>query len=634
MKKKQKKNLPRLFIQWTVIAYLLFLAARSFFQQDYIPDFEAYCPFGGIQAISSYLLNNSLACSMTTTQIVMGIMLIIGIILFSKLFCAYICPIGMLSEWLGNIGNKFKISVVISGLTDKILRSLKYILLFVTFYYTLDSNELFCKKLDPFYAIATGFSVDVVWLYASIAIVLVVAGSLVIRLFWCKYICPLGAVSNIIRFTWFLAVLILSYVLTLQSGIQLSYPWPLAIACIGGYLLELWGEKLNFLPVAKITRNEPTCTNCKLCSRKCPQGIDVAKMKIVNAVDCNLCGECLEVCPEKNTLLINKKSWLKGLPPLVVILLFMLGLLLSSRWELPTIDQRWGTTEELQKAAVYTQSGISEIKCFGSSMAFASKMKQVKGVLGVSTFVSSHKVRIYYDTTILNDLLLQEELFTPRKAIIRFPDEETKEIKMVSFLLDNFFDPSDFDNLSVLLKDKTNALGIESEFSCPVTVRVYFPHNAEIDASKLKEILETKNAVVSSENKQTKLDLSFKAASRLTFKTITLNDYRFRMFEPYHNTFNWKPTYREAVLDTLVVPLKSNHYNTDSLTYLVSHLSNDNGVVEFHASMDSTFQVSFRIIYIDSLTNGGTILKSIKNDTLIINFEGGETGKMKNYFKF
>jgi len=111
MKFNKKRSLPRFILQWSVIAFLLFLGARAFLQKEYIPDFEAYCPFGGVQALSSYFLNNSLACTMTTAQIAMGIMLIIGIILFSKLFCAFICPIGTISEWLGNLGDKFKVSI-------------------------------------------------------------------------------------------------------------------------------------------------------------------------------------------------------------------------------------------------------------------------------------------------------------------------------------------------------------------------------------------------------------------------------------------------------------------------------------------------------------------------------------------
>ena len=39
-------------------------------------DVEAYCPFGGLQALGSYLVNNSLACTMSMTQIMVGILAI------------------------------------------------------------------------------------------------------------------------------------------------------------------------------------------------------------------------------------------------------------------------------------------------------------------------------------------------------------------------------------------------------------------------------------------------------------------------------------------------------------------------------------------------------------------------------
>lgn len=58
-------------------------------------------PFGGLQALGSYLVNNSLACTMSMTQIMVGVMLAVGVILFSKLFCGYLCPLGTVSEWMG-----------------------------------------------------------------------------------------------------------------------------------------------------------------------------------------------------------------------------------------------------------------------------------------------------------------------------------------------------------------------------------------------------------------------------------------------------------------------------------------------------------------------------------------------------
>ena len=106
------------------------------------------------------------------------------------------------------------------------------------------------------------------------------------------------------------------------------------------------------------------------------------------------------------------------------------------------------------------------------------------------------------------------------------------------------------------------------------------------------------------------------------------------MFESYQNTFNWKPGYDKGIPDTLIVPAGSNQSVPDSLAYFVSHLSNDTGVVGFQSSMDSTAKILFKIIYIDSLTNTAKILKSMKSDSLTINYEGGEVGKVVNRFKF
>ncbi|NTW25998.1 MAG: 4Fe-4S ferredoxin, partial [Lentimicrobium sp.] len=84
-----KKNYYRLSLQWLVLLGIVYLLLRPIVDKAYTADFEAYCPFGGLQAFSSFLVNNSLACSMTTTQIAMGLALILGIFIFSKLFCSY-----------------------------------------------------------------------------------------------------------------------------------------------------------------------------------------------------------------------------------------------------------------------------------------------------------------------------------------------------------------------------------------------------------------------------------------------------------------------------------------------------------------------------------------------------------------
>ena len=170
--KKSTPNYYRITLQWSIFALLIYMLLRPWFDRNYNPDFEAYCPFGGMQSLASYFSSHSLACSMTTVQIALGISLLLAVVLFSKLFCSYICPIGTFTEWMGVLGRRARLQVTLKGSPDKFLRQLKYILLFITFYFTVSASELFCRKFDPFYAGFTGFSGDVVLWYAIPAILL------------------------------------------------------------------------------------------------------------------------------------------------------------------------------------------------------------------------------------------------------------------------------------------------------------------------------------------------------------------------------------------------------------------------------------------------------------------------------
>ena len=198
----KKQNWYKLVYQFAIIGILVFMGFRLLIDKAYAPDFEAYCPFGGLQALGSFFTMDSLSCAMTSTQIMMGVALFIGIVLFSRLFCGYICPLGTISEWIGKLGDRLKVRITLKGFADYALRFLKYALLFITFYFTLKSSELFCKKFDPYYAAVSGFNSDVVLLWALIAIGALVIGSLFFRLFWCRYLCPLGALSAIFKFSW------------------------------------------------------------------------------------------------------------------------------------------------------------------------------------------------------------------------------------------------------------------------------------------------------------------------------------------------------------------------------------------------------------------------------------------------
>ena len=635
MSKKPKiHNWPRPVMQWGVILAIVIIALIPKFNENFIPDFEAYCPFGGIQALGSYLLNQALSCTMTSAQIVMGLLLILAVFIFSKLFCSYICPVGTVSEWLGKLGDKLKVRITIKGITDKILRSLKYILLFITFYYTFQSNELFCKKFDPYYAIATGFSVDVVVLYAVISIVLVVLGSVFIRLFWCKYICPLGAISNIFKFTGFFVGIMVIYLLLLKFGIDISYVWPLAITCLGGYLIEITGLFGRVFPLVKITRNEDTCTSCQLCSRKCPQAIDVASLKVVKDADCNLCSECISVCPVNDTIQINNRKNLRWLAPITTIVLVIAGVFIGTLWEVPTIDEKWFSEAEMANAKVFTQSGLKNIKCYGSSMAFASKMKQVNGVLGVATYVKHHKVKVYYDPAKLNEAKIQASLFTPSEMLLRSLKKDVTEVTEVKVWLDNFFDTYDFNYLSRMLLDKTEAIYVSSEYDCPVKVTIYFPGNMELNKDNLISILESKTFTYQLNEKHVTVDLAYHLAKGPEISTIDKPDYITKIFKSYDAKFNEFEKYAPSAIAVYQIPLGKNKGLRNKMTYLISHLSNDNGIIEFKTFLNDSLEEMVAISYVDTMTNVNAINEKLNSDTLRFNYSSGKVGKIENMFDF
>jgi len=510
---KLKTNPYRLFIQLAFFGLLIYLSLRIYFDKNFFADFEAYCPYGGIQALSSYLVNNSLACSMTSAQIAMGGMLVLAIVLFSKLFCSFICPIGSFSEWLGKFGEKLKIRYTINGIADKILRSLKYILLFITFYFTITSSELFCKQFDPYYAIVSGYNSDVSVVWATIAIGIVIFGSFYIRLFWCKYICPFGALSNVFRYFLVFIGITSIYLILVFLGVSLSFIWLLGALCLAGFGLELWSLESKTFPIFRITRNTSTCTNCKLCTKVCPQAIDVASMESVKHIDCNLCADCVYVCPEKDTLLINKKGK-KWLPAVVLVILIIAGIFAGKSFEIPTINEYWGDLNVKNEMSIYNRSGLKNIKCFGSSTTFANQMRKVNGITGVATFVGTHSVRVLYDPKIIDTIGIQKSFFVPVKVLLTDSSVINENIAVYELQVDQFFDPYDTDYLTVLLNQNKDIYGFHSEFDCPIKVTVFVSSKSNLSSRELKDLIEQKEVnIIYTDGTSQLIDLNYKVKS-------------------------------------------------------------------------------------------------------------------------
>lgn len=226
-----KSNWPKYLLQWGVLALLVFFLsglASLVFTDMNAPDPEKYCPFGGLEALGTYFANGSLPCSMTSMQIAMGVVLAAAVVLLGKLFCGYLCPVGTVEDLLKKLRqaigfNAFNINE--RSVADKVLRIVKYVLLFITFYMTMTASELFCKNFDPYYATATGFKGEITLWMSVAALALVLIPGLFVDRFWCKYICPLGAICNSLKFWVWMVVLVGVWWILDLLGLQLPWVW-------------------------------------------------------------------------------------------------------------------------------------------------------------------------------------------------------------------------------------------------------------------------------------------------------------------------------------------------------------------------------------------------------------------------
>ena len=632
--KKSPLNYYRITLQWGIFALLLYMLFRPWFDRNYNPDFEAYCPFGGMQSLASYFSTHSLACSMTTVQIALGITLLLAVVLFSKLFCSYVCPIGTFTEWMGTLGRKARLQVTLKGNLDKFLRLLKYALLFITFYFTVSASELFCRKFDPFYAGFTGFSGDVVLWYAIPALLLAVAGSFFIRQFWCKYLCPLGAITNIAVYALpASAVTLLWVLLTYVAGLTIPWPWLLGALCLAGFLFEATTLRFLVFPSLRVTRNDDLCTHCRICDKKCPMAVPISNVSTVDHIDCPLCVDCVVKCPEKGALTINKLN-LTWLPALATIMLSAAAITIATYYELPTISENWGKTDG-KNIQMVQMDGLKNIKCFGSSRSFANHMKEVPGVTGVETFVKHHRVVVYYDASQTDAESVKKAIFTPLSELLNFRGKTTGDISYLQTGIDRCFDPNDQSYLAEMLRQEKGVLAITTTFGEPVQATIYYDKTLT-DINKIK-VAASKPTLVRGEGKdQTTVETGFAInekgeksgtlpAAEFVAKFLPTTDVSFNKYESYSID---KLMIYELPFDDAWDPEMQQW-----IPFLVSHASNDDGVVRIQTEFTKEGPV-IKVWFVNSLTSVEKINSLLKAPEFVVHYPDKTTKRVKNPFRF
>jgi ferredoxin len=571
---------------------------------------------------------------MTTVQIALGITLLLAVVLFSKLFCSYVCPIGTFTEWMGILGRKAGLQVTLKGNLDKILRLLKYVLLFITFYFTVSASELFCRKFDPFYAGFTGFSGDVVLWYAIPALLLAVAGSFFIRQFWCKYLCPLGAITNIAVYALpASAVTLLWVLLTYVAGLSIPWPWLLGALCLSGFLFEATTLRFLVFPSLRVTRNDDLCTHCKICDKKCPMAVPISNVSTVDHIDCHLCVDCVVKCPEKGALTINKRN-LTWLPALATIVLSAAAITIATYYELPTISENWGKSDG-KNIQMVQMDGLKNIKCFGSSRSFANHMKEVPGVTGVETFVKHHRVVVYYDANLTDAESVKKAIFTPLSELLNFRGKTSGDISYLQTGIDRCFDPNDQSYLAELLRQEKGVLAITTTFGEPVQATIYYDKTLT-DNNKIKAAASKPTLVLGEGKDQTTVETGFTInekgeksgtipAVEFVAKFLPTTDVSFNKYESYSID---KLMIYELPFDDAWDPEMQQW-----IPFLVSHASNDDGVVRIQTEFTKEGPV-IKVWFVNSLTSVEKINSLLKAPEFVVHYPDKTTKRVKNPFRF
>lgn len=649
MKSNARNNWPKYALQWGVLAALVFFLsglAGKLFPKLSASDPEAWCPLGGLEALVTWLNRGSLPCSMSSTQILMGIVLAAAVILFGKLFCGYLCPIGSVEDLLTKLRKALGFNGVElreGGLADKALRILKYVVLFWVFYSTATASELLCRNFDPYYAVATGFKGELVLWMALVCLGIIVVFGCFIKRFFCRYLCPLGAAANSFRF-W-LPMLLLALLWWLLGTLGLNLPWWLLLAafCLLGYLLEILYCKPK-LQLLHVIYDDDNCTRrCYSCRKSCPYNIDIpASGGIVTDVDCTLCGECVTACPTRALSfgVITKplgRGFGRLLPAIIAIVLTAFGVLLGSRFEVPTIDEKWGIEEGMELKTLRIEN-LTSVHCYGSSMAFKGKMEQVAGVHGVKTFASSHTVVLSYDPAVTSEEKLLEAIYEPSHFRVNSPEpSEYKSLRVQTIRTEHMPNKTDLNYLGMQMRlSGKKIFGIESEYDCPLIVRVYSDPEEQLDEAWYREIVEKKvleMPVHGGGVKETPLNFDFVRLEKGE-SSIDIADYLERMFDGFSAEFNG----RYPSGDTTVVRKRADVYAHNlqyicefedqnyekpiilrALPFLSNYLSKEEGVIGVYLKLNDNLKPSIQIRYANPMTEA-QIWDMLHQDKWIITY--------------
>ncbi|MDD2467295.1 MAG: 4Fe-4S binding protein [Desulfobulbus sp.] len=301
-----------LFYQWTLD------------QGPYIarpPAVEGFLPISALLGLKRFILTAEFDPIHPAGLVIFMAALTIAF-LARKGFCGWICPVGFLSHQVQWIGAKFKILRKVPVWLALLLSSIKY--LFLGFFLYIICWKMDVAAISSFLQTPYNLAADAKMLqfflspsHLTLAILIsLVVLSFIVANFWCRFLCPYGALLGL---------------LALVSPLQ-------------------------------VNRDSKTCIDCRKCDARCPGGIKVSQKHTVRSPECIGCLECIATCPQKECLTLQGAgrkvgSWLLPLLTVIFFLGFWIGANFSGHWQSTispaTFKQMYQVAEKISHPTTY-----------------------------------------------------------------------------------------------------------------------------------------------------------------------------------------------------------------------------------------------------------------------------------------
>ena len=222
---------------------------------------DALCPFGAMETLITWVTTGSLITKTHPSNLVLGLAVLVATLLVGNAFCGWICPFGAVQDALTWVRRKLRLPAIrVPRGLDRALRWGRFVVLAVILSFSYVTASLWFADYDPYVALFGLhwlFEPDTPALWIGLSILaVVVVGSVLVERAWCRYLCPLGGVLSV----------------------------------------------LSRFSLLRIRRAPTTCTDCSLCDKACPVGIEPSKAAPMVSPDCIGCMDCVTTCPVRGAL--------------------------------------------------------------------------------------------------------------------------------------------------------------------------------------------------------------------------------------------------------------------------------------------------------------------------------------------